>query len=246
VPSVKPHGVYTIELSLNTRSALGTLTSKRDFSPEDPIYNTASNDYFQARQKNDKAKMAKARSQLLAGWFKDHIKPGAAVSVDKPLGSARTDTSKVSAVLMWIPKANYLEVKADVTDAYMKTDAPADTPWLASSIELFISPSGMSSEINHFAIVPSGANGQTSLLTISNNKAAPLAPKANWKKTAKGYALDVRIPWNLVNGYEKGWKLMPVEALVNSKTPNGYVQILMNKAGYAVNMTKNYAGLLPK
>ncbi len=240
MPSLKP-GKYTVQLVLDTKSPLGVLTSKREFVVDDPIYDTLSSAYSEALRTKNAPKAARARSEMLDKWFPTRLRPSRLVNVGKlNIGDPPAPTIP-RATLKWYSKARYLEIVADVRDPNFSTRAPEDKPWEASSLELYVCPSGMSEDINQFFVTPKGTKGIAAVLVKRAVEGAKI--KASWKRTAKGYMLDVQIPWAALKGYQKRWSVMPVEAAVNSKAPNGRCQLVMTRPGAPWEASRTYAAL---
>ncbi len=232
-----------MQLSLDTKSALGVFTSKREIVIEDPLYDQLCAAYAKASQTGDKAKAAEARAELVNKWFKQAIKPGQACKINQQrqvnLGNYQGEKS-LSADVQWHPAKDYIRVVADITDASFSTDVPENQPWEASSLEILISPGGTNDTINHFFVVPTG-DGRPRIDGVNTNEESKIV--AFWKRTDRGYKVDLKIPYSILRGYEQGWSVMPVEAMINSKTPKGRVQLVMNQPGEPWKYARNYAGL---
>lgn len=109
-------------------------------------------------------------------------------------------------------------------------------------MQIFVCPSGGGTDINIITVVPEGAGGKARVdfacglygpSTADKDDCAKRAKSvsASWKRTGKGYTLDVKIPWSVVRGYYSGWKAMPVNATINTNTPEGRSQVIMSKPG---------------
>lgn len=233
-----------MQLALDTKTGLGTLMSKRQIIIEDPTYDRLATEYAQAENAKDTAQCAQVRKEILSSCFRQTIKPGQACAANTA-GQANVGdypgADNFSATLRWYPGADSLRVTAEVTDAYLSTDAPKDTPWETSCLEVFICPAGVDQTINQFFIVPEGPANAPRVKAVHTDKGDQV--RATWKRTAKGYSVDVRIPWSIVRGYQKGWSVMPVEAMVNTKSPKGRVQVIMSKPGEPWRTAKGYSAL---
>jgi len=244
VPSIKA-GTYTLQVSLNTNCALGTLLCKREVVIDDGAYDKLAGEYAEAVKANKPGRISQARAKLLGTCFKRAIKPGEKVTANQ----ARTSPgkcpsqSKFLATFVWIPKADCLNVTADVVDANYAVDAPKDEPYKASCVEFYVSPAGVGDTVNQFFVVPDGDNGQA---RVTAARTSADGVKATWKRTAKGYALDVSIPWADIKGYEKGWNAMPVEAMVNCRADGERAQLFMNRFGEPWKAARTYALLRAK
>ncbi len=243
MPSLEP-GTYTIQMVFNTKSPLGTLTSSRQFVIEDPLYDKLSVAYAEALRKGSTSEAAKASRQALDKWFKRVVRPGQAVTLSKLNVGDPLPSPHASATVRWYPGPASVQILADVVDSGFSTEAPKGAPWEAASLEVFLCPSGMSQEINQFIISPNGADGKATVMAQQTDK--DYAVKAAWKRTAKGYTLDVRIPWSILKGYKKGWSVMPVEASVNFKTPQGRSQLVMTRPGRPDQTARTYSVLKAK
>lgn len=238
-----------MSVSLDTKCELGTLITKRQVVIEDDTYAKLTGAYFEAKGTNDASKIAKARSALLTGYFRDMVKPGVKMVADTKLMDTVSCPArdKFSGEFTWYPKADHLKVTANVVDANFGMSAKQENPWDSSCVEVFISPAGVDDTVNRFFIIPDGINGQVSVRNEKNDKIE--AVNGTWKRTAKGYAVEVKIPWTSVAGYEKGWSLLPVEAVVNSHVGSDrskQVMVSMNRTGYPWAKSRTYAVLRAK
>lgn len=232
-----------MQLSLDTKSKLGVFTSKREVIIEDPLYDELCAACIKASQTGDKAKIAKARAELMNKWFKQTIQPGQVCKLNqtRQVNTGQYQGAKsLSADIQWRPTKDYLRIVADITDASFSTDVPENQPWEASSLEILISPGGVDDAINHFFVVPKG-DGRPRIDGVHTDEEFRII--AFWKRTDKGYKVDMKIPYSILRGYEQGWSVMPVEAMINSKTPKGRVQLVMNQPGEPWKYARNYAGL---
>jgi hypothetical protein len=230
-------------MSLDTKSPLGVLTSQRRFTVESGLYDMLASKYTKALKASDTSKAERIRKDALAKWFNNRISPGQSKTVSIVRIGEPVAPDRVSCAIKWYPKADYLQVEADVIDAYFSTDSP-DMPWMASAVEVFICPSGMAEDINQFIFTPKGEDGKAQIWSLLPGKASQV--NATWKLTANGYSISARIPWSVIKGYEKDWSIMPVEAQVDSNTPTGLLQMEMNRYGAPVQSARTYAGLKRK
>ena len=243
VPDLKL-GPYTMQIALDTKSPLGTLVSKRIVEVEDPVWNVQSVNYVEYLKEGNAKEAAKARETMLRKWFKRRVKSGQPCAMDDQSQVTRgvfPGSDKLSGVLKWYPGRDYVRVRAEVTDAFFSTDALKDTPWKASSLLLYLSASGVDQDIVEYVIVPEGAGG---IPRIQPHRGASLGGLISaWKRTDKGYVVDVKIPWTSIRGYEKGWRVLPVQAAITSKTDNGRTWLVFNRAQDDWNCPRAYAGL---
>lgn len=132
--------------------------------------------------------------------------------------------SVLSAVFRYYGERKGLRVRAEVTDVYFSTQAPVDAPWLASCVELSVYAVGRQ-KITQFVIIPDG-DARARVYPYRDINAS-----ATWKRTRKGYSINAFIPWKAIEGYSPGHRLLPVQAAINSKTPNGRVQATLTGQG---------------
>ena len=233
-----------MEMSLDTKMGLGVLSSKREIVIEDPLYTQLLGQYRAASQADDRAGMDKAASRLTKEWFKGSIKPGQARRLD----SARQvncgefpGAGNLSAVVRWTPGPKYLQVAVDVVDASFSTDCPKGQPWEASCVEILVSPCGAADTINQFFVIPRGDGGVPVVEGAHTDRESEII--AAYKRTATGYKAGVKIPYSILRGYRPGWKVLPVEAMVNSRTPRGRSQLIMTAPAEPWQDARGYAGL---
>ena len=233
--------------SLNTESPLGTLVSKRKVDIERFSYDTVSAQYSQAVKKGDRKAADKARARLLSHFFKDVIRPGQPQRIEgrAHLNDGKYQPGKLSATFVWRVEPRYLMVNANVVDASFDTKSPKDEPWYGTCVELFVSPAGADGTVNQFFVIPAGVNGKAKVESGYQTPGAQ-AVRASWKRTARGYSVEARIPWSALKGYKKGWTRMPVDAQINSELPGGWEQMTMNKPGPTSDSAANYALLVRK
>lgn len=218
------------------------LTSEKRFTIESNVYEKLASEYSKAIKNNDLAKVVQIRNEALAKCFRNKINPGESKNLSIfHLGDPQE--KKVVSSVKWYPKTDFLQVDAVVTDPYFATDSP-EMPWMASAFEVFVCPSGLSEDINQYIVTPKGENGKASVWSLIAGKASQI--DAAWERTAEGYKVDVKIPWSSLKGYQKGWKIMPIEAQIDSKAPGGLLQLLMNRSGTPVTSAKTYAALMSK
>lgn len=226
-----------MQLSMDTKSAFGLLTCKRTVNIEDPAYEVITTNYNTYKTEGNLKEAEKCKGELLAKWFKRHIKPG-----EQKYATAAAD-KKVTAAVRWYAESDHIRVWADVTDPYYDTDAPREKPAQASCVEILICPSGIAEEVNLFYVVPAGENG---VPWIKQVKSDVPGFTATWKRTGKGYRVEASIPYASLNGYKPGWKVMPVELLVDSKGDGKKIRLAVNGSKQPMKSTKSYLGLLPK
>lgn len=240
-----------MQISLNTHSPFGVLTSKRQVVVEDSLFDQITAKFYSAKSDGNKAAMAKHRNELLDKYFTKHIKPGQTCVINSKStlneGKSQSD-NKFSAAVKWYPQADYLKVTADVTDAYFGTKYTTDKVWESSCFEVYISAGGVDEDIIQFIVSPNGKNGNAQIFTYKNaqKRELPAGVKASYKRTAAGYTVNLRVPWSAVDNYKPGWKVLPVEAAIDTVPPLGRVQAFMSRGGGAWYMSRGFMGLLAK
>jgi hypothetical protein len=221
-----------------------------------PQYNDFSTAYSAARTQNDVKKLAECVAKLSA-ILKDHVTAGQTCALNE-VGQCNFGTypgaGKLAANVTWLPAKDCLRVKADVTDRFFAPSALNEAPEDGSSVQLFVCPSGQVLDTNVVTVVPSGAGGKARV-TVACGQYGPssadskdCATRANaisgaWKRTGKGYTLDVKIPWSVLRGTYDGWKLLPVDAAVNTWSSDGRLQLIMSKLGDPTSEPFIYAAL---
>ncbi len=203
----------------NTKSPLGVLSSSRLVTISDNTYAKLAKAYTDAVAAKSTAKADAARKQLLAKCFREVIPQNKMVSLDKPLVGKALPASDASARMQLQITSTSLQVTADVVDKGFTANCPEDAPWLASSVELWISPSGLDKDASHFVIGP--ADGQKEARVWSEESRNRSRAKAWWKRTDTGYKLTIQVPWSKLHAYKPGWNAMPLSAAVNYPLPGG-------------------------
>ncbi len=236
-----------MQIALDTESPLGTLVSKRIVHVDDTVWSVQSSNYVEYLNEGNAEEAAGARETMLAKWFKPRIKPGQACLVNDESqlnAGAFPGADKLSGVVTWYPGADYLRVRAEVTDAFFSTFVEKDDYWKASSVEVFASASGVDEDTIQYIIVPEGAGGIPRIHPYHDASLDGLI--SAWKRTDDGYVVDIKIPWACLKGYEPGWPVLPVKVAINSKTDNGRTQLVFGRTGPAWASPRAYAGLEAK
>jgi hypothetical protein len=232
-------------LSLDTKSKLGVLKSRRPVVVIGPQYQQCFTAYYKAQRSNSQKQMAEIRAKLIAIACKTSIKPGARCSIG---GAASANfgeypgAGKLAANVTWLPGKDFLRVRADVTDRFFAPAGANESPEEGSSVQIFVCPSGSVTDVDAITLVPAGANGTARVSILCGQYGPSSSDKedcakraksisAKWTRTGKGYTMDARIPWNLLRGYSAGWKALPVDAAINTAAPDGRAQLVMNKLG---------------
>ena len=243
VPDLKP-GNYRIAISLETGTKLGTLTSERDIVIEDPVWDIQSVNYVEYLKEGNKEEAGKARQQMLAKWFTNRVDAGQACVLDEDCQVNEGDypgSDELRAAVKWYPQEDYLRVRAEVVDAFFNTDVPDDKPFMASSVEIFASGSGVDDHITQYIVAPRGAGGIPYVRPYHETKTDGII--SAWKRTDDGYVIDLKIPWELVKGADGECEVLPIEVGLNSSTPKGRVQLIWNRTGMPWVTARGYGGL---
>lgn len=217
------NGTYTVEVALDTKTAeLGTLSSKRQVTIEYTQYDKLFEQCMAATAAHDSAKACKISQKALTKWFKRTVKPGQACSMDKPAFGKDPGRDKLTGVVKWYPGKESLKVVADVTDISFAPNVKTATD--GSSFQVYVSPTGFDDAMNRYTIIPSGPENAPVVQGAGSEKI-----KATWKRSAKGYKVEANIPYDALNGYKPGWKLMAVEAGLTAKPSENNVMLLTGK-----------------
>lgn len=143
---------------------------------------------------------------------------------------------------------DYLSVSADIIDVCFSTNAPAGSEWDSSSFEILACPTGSDEDIFQLFVVPEGPNNSPRIRAVRAIN-TPLDTKgiiAKWFRTEDGYKVDVKIPWNKIQGYSKDLKYLPVEVSFNTMAALGQVQLRMNGSPNPSTQVRGYGKLLLK
>jgi hypothetical protein len=208
-------GTYTMSVSLDVTSQLGKIESKRFVV----ISNTV------------------RPAGVTDAAIRTGIKPGVKRRL-LPLKAPFDPEGNLSAVATWTPTKDALVFRADVTDACFSTSTPPASAQEASCIEIGISPNG--SNTTGLVVVPDGP-ADKARLAVGNSTGA----KAYWKRTPKGYIINLAIPWKSLTGYDTSWEAMLVQAQVNTKAPKGRACVNTSKGG-RMSKPETYAVLRSK
>lgn len=242
-PDLKP-GSYLLRLSTNTKSVLGTVVGERQFVVVDPAYDVMCAEYAKARNAGDAIGAERVREKLLSQWFNRTIEPGKMLKMDSESQvneGKHPGTEVFSGTVAWFAETDHIRARAEVTDLHFAVDAPKDEPWRKSCLELFISPGGLNETINQFFIIPEGDNGTPRVVAVHAKDTQGIS--AAWKRTEKGYIIDVKIPWSKLRGYKKDWTRMPVDAAIDTQTPDGRVQYVLSGVSRPWDESSGYVAL---
>lgn len=233
-------GTYTIALCYNTKSDLGVLTSKRTVTIGIPVLEAQTAAYEAAKIAKNTAKMAKASEILLAHWPNAKVKPNQTCSINTMrYGKRPEDPKQLKAGVRWQPGKDAIVAIVDVIDANFSINP--DELHVGSSIGLFFAPNGFDNTRINYVIAPSGPE-DTPLMKASGG--GPI--KATWKRTDTGYQITARVPYSSIPGCSKNWKSMPVDVMVNTKTPKGRCALVMGNGGTPWQAAASYLILLRK
>lgn len=196
--------------------------------------------YEAAKAAKNTAKMAKASQALLAHWPNSKVKPNQACPINTPrYGKRPEDASQFKATVRWQPGQDSIVAVVDVTDANFSVNP--DEPHKASSIALFFAPSGFDDTRINYVIAPSGPEDAP---LVNSTGGGPI--KATWKRTDTGYQVTAKVPYASIPGCNKNWKSMPVDLMVNTKTPKGRCALVMGNGGTPWQAAATYLMLLRK
>ena len=244
IPSL-PVGRYKFDVTFNLGADTKPLTTSaelkvRDFDME--AYEKYFTAYNHAPRGGDTSEQSNARQKLLDCFKKNTVEPGEAVRLSDKLQvseGAFLGPDKFSATLTWNPEADALRLEMDVIDAYYSISPDEDKPWDASSVEVLFCPfNGGRYDVTQITFNPTGSDGKARIFPSYIKGVS-----ATWSRTEKGYIIKANIPWNAILGFQKGSPLLPVQAQINTNTPNGSASLAMTELGEPW-ATVTYAGLL--
>lgn len=192
-----------MELSLDTKSKLGVITSRRAFVIDDLSWDKLLVGYSAASG----PQAAEIERQLTTEYKRRLVMPGQIVAAKS------ASASSASGKIAWYPDKTGLRVKAQVTDAHFASFTPETALNGFSYVLIQTSCPGSAGDIHWCEVVP-GSDGKAKVFGKKD-------VNATWKRTTAGYDIDVRIPWNRVAGYQPSMKLLPVQVnVMSSKARN--------------------------
>lgn len=184
--------------------------------------------------------MARVSQQVLADWPNERVKP------DQPcpfstirLGKMPEGPNQLRATIRWRPGKDDIVADIDVVDANFSINP--DQLHMGSSIGLYFSASGFDDTRVYCVFAPSGPEDAP---LMKNTGCGPM--KATWQRTDTGYRMNVTIPYTSIQGLEKGWKFLPVDAMVNTMTPDGRCALVVGEGGQPWQGSQTYVELLRK
>jgi hypothetical protein len=233
---------------VDTKSILGVLSAEREFTVEDGAIDKIAADYLAAEKSGNSSRASALRKKLLAVRFSRKIGPGQEIAIDKPLSQDMSVAAGFSAKIKWYPEKDGLRAVVNVIDpSYAKPiDNQRGEP--QSIVYVLVTPSGVEKDISLFMVQKGADESALVQLYKPAQRSAGLlksAAKATWKSALDGYSTDVHIPWADIQGYESGWSVMPVEAVVCSMS-NGLSVLAMTKEGDPFSSVRSYSVLTSK
>lgn len=240
-----PVGRYKFDVTFDLGGGTKELTSSaelkvRDFDLEK--YTKYFEMYNRAPRSGDTSEQSNARLELLDCFRKTVVEPGMAVTLANKLQVSEGNfigSDKFSGIFRWYPEADDLIVEIDVVDAYYSISNDEQNPWDASSVELLFCPfNGGRYDVTQITFIPTGTDGKARVFPENNRGVFAI-----WNRTKKGYTIKANIPWSSILGFQKGSPLLPIQAQINTRTPEGSSSLAMTELGEPW-ATVTYAGLL--
>ena len=191
---------------------------------EFPFFEAQKEKYEAAKEANDPTKMAKASLDLLARSTNRRVRSGQVFRLETAHQGSKQEARKLSAAVQWYPQAEGIRVEVTVVDANFSINPKGLNQ--GSSVCLFFSPSGFDDMRTRINIAPSGAEDAPIIQAEGVE-----STKASWKRTSDGYHITATVPYASIKGYRKGWTFMPVDAMVNSKSPEGRCALVGGATG---------------
>lgn len=252
IPKLNP-GKYNMEVSLDTKSKLGKITSQRSIEVIENNHAALQRQYISTYMMSSKGPSPELLAKMLNAASCETIKPGVPYNISGPekcVTGEYPGVDSFSAVLTLKPGKDALNLQAEVTDAYFSVAKPKADPQGASSLSIHICPSGCSFDSFALTVVPDGAEGSARLVfgysvfgeywedeDVTESLDGIFA---SWKRTAKGYTLSVEIPWSTLEEFgdtwNSEWTRMAVKACINTKGPKGKLQICTGLPGEPTEM----------
>jgi hypothetical protein len=238
-----------MQISVDTGCSMGTLSTQKTITIKEATgYDKLVAAFAEAKAGKDPKKQENARAELMSKAFTRLVKPGQVCSISgskHTMRGAFPGADKVSAYVKWFPEKTQLRVKFDVTDAFFSTHADPRYPWDASCVAVYVCPTGLPEDVHQMFFVPDGKDGNARLVQETAILKNPEKIKATWKRTARGYTMEIRIPWTCLKNYKADWKMLPVQSLICSKPPDKYrVAVIMNGLGFPIEKAETYVGLV--
>ena len=215
-------------MTLDTGTPLGVLEARRTVTIDDPVFDRLAAAYTQACDAGNTKWAAQVRDKLLSRRKVRKLKPGQAVPIDHPYTMTAVPEG-FSATVKWYAEDTHLRAVIDVTDADYPDEIVPDTDDSAGVARLVVSPCGPDVEyaVNRFNVRPQ-ASGAARIYSYQAHDY--LQCGAIWERTADGYRVEVAIPYDELEGYDQGWEVMPVDAVIERGTSAARLSLGMNRS----------------
>ena len=205
-------------MTLDTGTPLGVLETQRTVVIDDPVFDRLAAAYTQACDGGNGKWAAQVRDKLLSLRTMRKLKSGEAIPIDRPCSTNATIPEGFSATVKWYAEDTRLRAVIDVIDAdYPDEIVPGPTMDSSGLVYLAVSPCGPDVEdvVNRFNVRPQ-ASGTARIFSYQTRDY--LEGGAIWERTAEGYRVEVAIPYDELEGYDQGWEVMPVDAVIERGT----------------------------
>ena len=215
-------------MTLDTGTPLGVLETQRTVTIDDPVFDRLAAAYAQACDGGNGKWAAQVRDKLLSLRTMRKLKSGQAVAIDHPHAMSAVPEG-FSARVKWYAEDTSLRAVIDVIDADYPDEIVPDTDDSAGVATLIVSPCGpdVRDAVNRFNVRPQ-ASGAARIYSFSAHDY--LEGGAIWERTADGYRVEVAIPYDELEGCDQGWKLMPVDAVIERGTSAARLSLGMNRS----------------
>lgn len=213
MPSL-PKGRHTIEVNIDTKR-LGTVSARREFLVDDPTIATLRNLYTSYVEDGATAKAAQTSKQLLAKRFAGVTRPGEAIALNQLAGARGSLPRGYSASVKWYPGARSLRAVVQVKNPYYRLRS-LERLISRASLQLNVCASGTGG-ITSFYVRPT-PDGKASVYNYGSSNRRVSAGK--WKSFEGGYVVDVELPYDSIECFDKTWKQMAVMASLTALAPD--------------------------
>ena len=205
-----------MEVNVDTKTEMGVISAKREVLVEEPAFARLIDQYAKYEKQDDAPRMAWARKQLLATRFGRTVRPGEPMALTELLSGDGTLPKGYSALVKWYPGAKSLRALVEVKNPYYRApnvERMAARSWL----RLLVCASGADQDMTSFYVIRS-ADGRAQLHCYGLPE--PQVGTGKWKSFDGGYVVDVDLPYNAINSYDKSWTRMAVSAGVAAAGPD--------------------------
>lgn len=234
---------------LDTKTPFGVLTAERTIKIEDPAIAKLQTAYKTAQDAGNDFLAQVACRKLIAKRFSNRIKPGQAVTIDKPNNMDAVALKGYCVQVRWYPEKDRLRAVVNAVDPNYAAGKDHEKRQYRARVDLFVCASGADQDIYEVYMLEGDKDGQA--YASARQVGAPYVPdekppvKTSWWRTADGFKAEVKIPWNVLPGYNKGWTVLPVEAQVLSKAKD-WSYFVMTKPGEPETSARTYSLLTRK